>query len=58
MKYRVAVSNVVNDERVDFTVSAKSVFDAIDKVAKELTNPEKTELLFAQPVDCDEEDPV
>ena len=51
MKYRVKVSDWSKDELITMEVEAPSVFDAIDRVADSVDNPEETELIEAVPVE-------
>lgn len=50
MIYKIVVVDLSIDERIEKTVEAESVFDAIDKVSIELENAEDTELIEAYPI--------
>ena len=50
MQYRIIMSDTTTDTRVERILSAKSVFDAIDKMAEELDHPEAVELVEAEPI--------
>lgn len=50
MKFIVTMSDLQKDEAIKMEIEAKSVFDAINIAAKEIENPEETELIEAYPV--------
>ncbi len=50
MMYKIVVADLSIDERIEKTVEAGSVFDAIDKVCVDLENAEDTELIEAYPI--------
>ncbi len=48
--YKVVMSDMVKDERIELDIKAESVFDAIDMAADRVENPAETELIEAVPV--------
>ena len=50
MKYIVKMSDHMKDEEFTVEIEASSVFDAIDRAAEMIDNPEETELIEAVPV--------
>lgn len=50
MKYRIEISDYKNDKLIVKFVEASNVFDAIDKVEKELDRPEEMHLNSAVPM--------
>ena len=49
MKFKVVISDIINDKRMEFEIISKSVFDAIDEIANRLDNPDNYELIEAVP---------
>lgn len=50
MKYKIEISDYKNDKLIVKIVEASNVFDAIDKVEKELDRPEDMYLNSAMPI--------
>lgn len=50
MKYTVEMHDYPNDERVVLEIEATNVFDAIDKAADMVENPDETYLVKAEPI--------
>jgi hypothetical protein len=51
MKYKVIMSDLTKDKRIELVVESDNVFDAINTASESIDNPNETELVEAIPLD-------